>query len=603
MRRMEMNTYVLKKMITIAGMVLVLPGTVMADNDRKNKTLCMAAEQGISTTESSEDDVIHETSKSEHTKMSEYATEMYSNDILCEAKNMNDDVLRWYKVAILGNSDAMCKLACCYKQGKGVKQSDEKAFELYQQAAEKGNIDAKYELACCYKQGKGVERNDSKAFELFQQAAEKGNTDAMCKVAQCYKCGDGIEWDIVKAFEWYEVAAKAGNAEAIYNLAYCYRRGIGVKGDRDKGIELFQKAAAQGNPRAMIELSNDRVVNGFEWISFDQYEKSSRTGDTYAMRKVAKCYIDGIGVKTDRDKGLKLLQQAAEKGDKVAEIELSSRNGNMQKKLREAIEKRYKELAESGCPEAMHELGNIYFRQGGRPRTRRPRTLPMSEVISEEKRAEYFSMAIEWFQKAVNNGCERAICSLADCYNGDERIKILREAADSGNKDAMYVLAKEYTLAENIEKSDSKAFEWYMKAARGGYVDSMWRLVSYYSDRRDIPRNANEMVFWLRELTKKGCCVSMRELASCYEKGNVVEQNHEKAFEWYMKSAVAGNERAMCKVASCYEEGEGVKKDFHKAEEWYQRSVNMSEEDTEPVYRLGRLYCCWNSVEKILIKG
>ena len=255
MRRMEMNTYVLKKMITIAGMVLVLPGTVMADNDRKNKTLCMAAEQGISTTESSEDDVIHETSKSEHTKMSEYATEMYSNDILCEAKNMNDDALKWYKVAILGNSDAMCKLACCYKQGKGVKQSDEKAFELYQQAAEKGNI------------------------------------DAMCKVAKCYECGDGVEWDIVKAFEWYEVAAKAGNAEAICNLAYCYRYGRGVKADRDKGIELFQKAAAQGNPKAMVELSNSSMVNGFEWIAFDQYEKLAQTGDTYAMRKVAKCYI------------------------------------------------------------------------------------------------------------------------------------------------------------------------------------------------------------------------------------------------------------------------------------------------------------------------
>ena len=604
MRRMKMNTNVLKKMITVAGMALVLPGTVMADNDKKNKTLGMATEQGISTTESksSEDDVVHETPEFEHAKMSEHATEMYLNGIQCEKKNMNDDALKWYKVAILGNSDAMCKLACCYKQGKGAKQSDEKAFELFQQAAERGNTDAKYELACCYKYGKGVEQNDGKAFELYQQAAEKGNIDAMCKVAQCYKCGDGVEWNIVKAFEWYEVAAKAGNAEAICNLAYCYRYGRGVKADRDKGIELFQKAAAQGNPKAMVELFNYGIFNEFEWIAFDQYEKLAQTGDTYAMRKVAKCYIDGIGVKTDRDKRLKLLQQAAEKGDKVAETELPNLNDDMQKKLHEAIEKRYKELAESGCPEAMHELGNIYFRQGGRPRTRRPRTLPMSEVISEEKRAEYFSMAIEWFQKAVNNGCERAICSLADCYNGDEKIKILREAADSGNKDAMYVLANEYTFGKNIEKSDSKAFEWYMKAAKVGHVNSMSRLVSYYSGRRDVPRDANERVFWLRELTKKGDLASMRELASCYEKGDGVEQNYEKAFEWYMKSAVAGSEIAMCKVASFYEEGKGVKKDFHKAEEWYQRSVDVSN-DTEPVYRLGRLYCYWNGVEKNIDKG
>ena len=85
---MKMNTNVLKKMITIAGMALVLPGTVMADNDKKNKTLGMATEQGISTTESksSEDDVVHETSESEHAKMSEHATEMYLNGIQCEKK-------------------------------------------------------------------------------------------------------------------------------------------------------------------------------------------------------------------------------------------------------------------------------------------------------------------------------------------------------------------------------------------------------------------------------------------------------------------------------------------------------------------------------------
>ena len=180
---MKMNTNVLKKMITIAGMALVLPGTVMAGNDRENKTLGMTAEQEISTTgsKSIEDDVVHETSESEHAKMSEHATEMYLNGIQCETKNMNDGAFKWYKAAaILGNSDATYKLACCYKQGKGVKQNDEKAFKLDQQLAEKGNTDAKYELACYYKHGKVVEQDDSKAFELFQQAAEKGNT--RCKV-------------------------------------------------------------------------------------------------------------------------------------------------------------------------------------------------------------------------------------------------------------------------------------------------------------------------------------------------------------------------------------------------------------------------------------
>ena len=70
-------------------------------------------------------------------------------------------------------------LANCYNNGKGVKQSFEKAFWLYQEAARLNNVKAMFNVALCYKNGKGVKQNLEKAFEWYKKSSALGNKPAM----------------------------------------------------------------------------------------------------------------------------------------------------------------------------------------------------------------------------------------------------------------------------------------------------------------------------------------------------------------------------------------------------------------------------------------
>ena len=58
-----------------------------------------------------------------------------------------------------------------YQHGIGVQPNQYKAFELYQEAANKGDLNAMVELADYYQQGIWIQKDTKKAKKLLQQAA------------------------------------------------------------------------------------------------------------------------------------------------------------------------------------------------------------------------------------------------------------------------------------------------------------------------------------------------------------------------------------------------------------------------------------------------
>ncbi|EXX79527.1 Skt5p [Rhizophagus irregularis DAOM 197198w] len=73
-------------------------------------------------------------------------------------------------------------------------------------------------LGYCYDEGIGTKIDKQKAFELYQNAANLGNYMAQNNLALMYEEGDGIAKDIDKAIYWYEKSAKQGNEKAKNNL-------------------------------------------------------------------------------------------------------------------------------------------------------------------------------------------------------------------------------------------------------------------------------------------------------------------------------------------------------------------------------------------------
>jgi TPR repeat protein len=73
-------------------------------------------------------------------------------------------------------------------------------------------------LGYCYDEGIGTKIDKQKAFELYQNAANLGHDIAQNNLAIMYEEGDCITKDIDRAIYWYEKSAKQGNKGAQNNL-------------------------------------------------------------------------------------------------------------------------------------------------------------------------------------------------------------------------------------------------------------------------------------------------------------------------------------------------------------------------------------------------
>ena len=162
------------------------------------------------------------------------------------------------KLAEMGNPTAQNNLAHMYNQGLGVAQDDNKAFLLYQQAADSGLNDAYMGLGYAYETGSGVNQNIDKAISCYLLVAEQGNVDVENNLGGLYR--DKGEYE--EAVRWLERAAMRGDPKAQFNLGNCYGLGQGVTESRDTAVFWLTEAAKQGHAAAfelLKRISNSSV--------------------------------------------------------------------------------------------------------------------------------------------------------------------------------------------------------------------------------------------------------------------------------------------------------------------------------------------------------
>jgi TPR repeat protein len=102
--------------------------------------------------------------------------------------------------------------ACIAAHGAGDDKSQAAAgsFESIKQLAEKGNAEAQLKLAQMYKEGKGVAQNLQEAFNWARKSAEQGIAQAQFMLGQMYAAGKGVKKDAKEAAKWLQKAADQG---------------------------------------------------------------------------------------------------------------------------------------------------------------------------------------------------------------------------------------------------------------------------------------------------------------------------------------------------------------------------------------------------------
>lgn len=181
--------------------------------------------------------------------------------------NVAEGVLWCQRSALNGFAKAQKMLGDYYRRGQyGIKQDLERAFNLYQKAAEGGNADGYLALAGMYKKGEYVEVDYQEALRLYTIAEEiSGNgpdqttaINAANGLAEMYLHGLGTAPNGTQAALYYIDNAQRGDSVSAYNAAEIYYHGIaGVEKNISEAIKWYTMASSMvlSCPRAKLKLA------------------------------------------------------------------------------------------------------------------------------------------------------------------------------------------------------------------------------------------------------------------------------------------------------------------------------------------------------------
>lgn len=443
----------------------------------------------------------------------------------------------------------------------------ERAFQLFQQEAEKGNALAMYDLARMFTDGLGREADPNAAQDWYAKALaafieaelsakERQKPYLQYRIGKMYAAGLGTEHkvncpegaregglgrDYGEAAEWFARAVRQNHKYAQYSLAGLYYRGQGVEQDYRQARNLYRCSAEQENPYASYELAKmyrdgigidpdgEQAATYFEAAFRGFLALESKSHDDKLQYRLGQMFYTGTGTKKEETKAVEFWQRAARLGNANAQYALASHwlktgTGDLQQAL-EWIQK----AAEGENAAAMYSLGKLYLE---------------GQVVPPD-----IKRSIELFEKAAMKGHDYAAYRLGRLYLSGEKIEKnvelamewLGQAAGVNNSYALYTLGKLFLMGADIPKDIERSIYYFKRAAEGGNEYAEFQLGQLYLLGEDVPKNVEEAITWLSSCADRGNQFAQYSLGKLYLCGRDVPRDREKAIPLLEAAAAQGN--------------------------------------------------------------
>ena len=335
----------------------------------------------------------------------------------------------------LSNDENSLKSQNCSMNERDVPQNPEEAFNCYLKQAEQGDDVAQNSLGDCYFNGCGVPQNLEEAFKWYLKAAEHGNAISQNSLGDCYFNGLGVPQNLGEAIKWYRKAAEQGHAIAQYSLGQCCLNGIGVPQDQSEAIKWLQLSADQGYALAQDFMGNCNfygycVPQNYP-MALMWFNLAAKQGYVKSQITLGNCYCYGNGAPRNSEEAVKWYSLAVQQGDAVAQTAFGDFFSN-EENYDEAM-KWYTLAAQQGYNVAQYKLGLYYY-------------------DNSEGNSEKDALAVNWLQKAADQGNADAQELLGECYfygeivprNCDLAYELLSKAASQGHEEAIAFLKNEF---------------------------------------------------------------------------------------------------------------------------------------------------------------
>ncbi|MBM9537177.1 tetratricopeptide repeat protein [Desulfobulbus alkaliphilus] len=170
----------------------------------------------------------------------------------------------------------------------------------------------------------GKPLNHARALRLYRQAAERGDAEAQFIVGGMLYRGQGGDPDRRNAFKWLLKAAEQGRTspEALNIIGGSYLRGTYVPQNYIEAKKWLGLAAEQGHVGAKNDLAYI-LYNGLGGErdyqkALELYEQAALRGDVLAQANAGLMHATGTGTATDRARGYAWYSLAASRGNTIA---------------------------------------------------------------------------------------------------------------------------------------------------------------------------------------------------------------------------------------------------------------------------------------------
>lgn len=396
-------------------------------------------------------------------------------------------------------------------------------------AAEQNHADSQCDLGRWYELGyfydglvSPISQDESTAAIWYRKAAEQGHKSAQCRLGMMYIEGRGVPKDIQAGLNWLREAAVQDDAEAYLQLARLYDSGSGTEEKKNKAETMARllKEAEQGDAEAQFQLARlykssrspemDRKESKTEALRW--FRKAAEQGHVEAQYSTGLCYRHGLEiVAQDEAEADAWFCKAAEKGHTGAMMAL----------------RRNHDAAELGDAYAQYHLGN--------------------ECLEKNDPTE----AMSWYLKAFNS---------ANDLNGDT----------SAAGIAAYQIAKMYEEGKDVAQNDETALSWLFKAAEKGDAEAPYDLARRFARGIGVPKDTAVAAEWYVEAESRGQDFDWQDTKEiCTARGLTLEE----MLAAYQKAAEACEVWAEM-LADLYQYGYGVVlPDEAESQKWRRKAL------------------------------
>ncbi len=232
-------------------------------------------------------------------------------------------IAAYTQAAETGDVEAVLRLGDAYHGGEVIAADQSRAFSYYARAEAMGSETGALMIAEMLIAGQGVLQDAARGLSALQDLAHQGSTRALMSIANAMASGAVGPIDAKSVIGAYEDAAAQGLVDAWLRLGDLYSDGILVRRDRKRALAAYQQAADLGNPWGLYALGagyldGDFGKAGSPETGLKLLRQAEAAGMSDATVAIADAQIFGDGTRADPQKGLALLEEAAEMGNAAA---------------------------------------------------------------------------------------------------------------------------------------------------------------------------------------------------------------------------------------------------------------------------------------------